>query len=831
MDLEPDLEKDRDFAKLLQNGSQFEMEWKGQISTAEVHEVIQGLLDISVKYKKPNLKTTAGMLYKKYYAETVGTQVSFFKTPYYELFQNEALPNVREAISLTGKQLDNDLDRMKAKLKAMKAEFKWPHSAKFRESINLFVAFVDSFVAVVPKMKLLAEFEEVLLKEVKDEKAFNLDYLEKQLAAIESKKTLRNMLDIAQSMVKEFEIPLDKESLEKFDEGRNLYGKIEQIKDEVTAFSAIVAVWLLLGAQEREQYFTPISAALYKFLNSKKDSELKCLVERTCSGFLDSIVRDWAILPQIKKHGVEKIKITLNEKTHGYVLAILEERLLAVITNLDARITKKVMKNVVKAKEKLDAVRRNAQGFTKEKFLVWLKENMDLNDDITMGYEFSDIQVDIQKRLVNFVIPEQSKNVISAQVLGASLGSNAKVLETDILTEKKLRRIVLEQVNKVMGFGGLPIGARTTVGIVRNFENEPEPFDVGKAVNSILSYGLPDKVHLAGPYARKEAKDPITASALAQVELGQGLLSLMQYLRDWHPNSFDNLLGKYKASDIFGGEGTGGSDPILFSKTDFFGMVTAQFLTWISNLNKGYSQIALVSDSNELVWLNEYAKNKDKKVLFGIYTDIVSGQRASEVHLVPMVKLIRILKSVQEVVNGIEKTKFKELLKKDESDPACRNPQVPACPTYAQVIAKQVDEIKKVMLPLGNTIATKFRKQKEASTPGLALGKIKLPALEYFDVEPALMDQLLVIEALVNVYESTKIESYLWAAKETYTLMQKYYNPKSNFFEMDAKIATVPIIVQMLRSFMMIQPYLDETEKNILAEKLKIWEYSLERLQ
>ena len=46
-DLKPDLEKDRDFAKLLQHVNQFEMEWKGQIQTAEVHDVIQGLLFLS----------------------------------------------------------------------------------------------------------------------------------------------------------------------------------------------------------------------------------------------------------------------------------------------------------------------------------------------------------------------------------------------------------------------------------------------------------------------------------------------------------------------------------------------------------------------------------------------------------------------------------------------------------------------------------------------------------------------------------------------------------------------------------------------------------------
>ncbi len=829
-DLKPDLEKDRDFAKLLQHVNQFEMEWKGQIQSAEVHDVIQSLLYLSEKYKNPNLKATASVLYKKYYSEPVGTSVSFFKTPYYQIFQEEALPSVRDAFEEGSQRLDTDLGKVKAKLIELKNTYPWPKKAKFKESVALIQGYLDAFVALVPKMKLLPAFTVALLKEVKDEKDVNIDYLNKQWTAIDSKKTLDNMITILEGMVKEFDIPLDKDSVDKITAGKVLAVKIGDVKDELSAFSAIVAVWFILSPKERESYFMPISSSLYKFMIGHKDSELTCFVEKSCPKLIDSLIRDFGVLPQIKKFGVENLKNTLNEKTHGYVLEILEERLLNVVLNLDARVTKKVVRNVVKAKDGLDTQKNNAQGFTKEKFLNWLMVNLDLKDDVTMAYEFPLIEVDMQKRAVSFVVPVQPRNVVNTRSVGASLGTNAKMIETDILPEKHLRRTIIEQVNRVMGFGGIPTNGAPTRGLVRNFENEVVPYDVGSAVTSLLSFGLADRIDLGAPYLRKDSTEPVTVSSLSQIELGTGLLSLMKYLRDWESNSFDTLLGSYKASDVFGSE-AGKNDPKLFSKTDFFGMVTAQFLNWISNLNKGYSQIGLVTDNNEIVWLNEYAKYKDKKLLYGVYVDIVNGQRSPDVNIEAIAKLLRLLKSVQGVVTGIEKTQFKELQKKDITDPECRDLKSPKCPSFAQIIAKQVDQVKQIILPLGNTVATKFRKQKASDAPGMCYGMIKLPTMEPVEKRASLMDQLYVIESLIYVYDTTKIESYMWAAKETYSYLQKYYNPKSNFFEMETKVASVPMVVQMLRTFKLLLPYLDDTERVILSEKIKVWEFGLERIQ
>lgn len=830
MDLKPDLESDPDFAKLFQNVNQFEMQWRGQVNASEVHEVIQGLLELSDRYQNSDLKNVALAIYNKYIAKQIGTRVSFFKTPYYELFQAEALPSVREAIKDGGKKLDGDLADVKIRVKDLKIKFDWPKKAKFKESIKLLEHFLDTFSELVQKMNLTSDFQEALLKEIKEEKNVNVAYLNKQLSEIESRKTLESMILILEGMIKEFDISLDKEATSKLESGRKLTVKINQIQDEQTAFSAVIAVWKVLAPTERELYFTPISAGLFKFLTARTDEELDCLDEKSCPGLMTALIRDWAVLPQIKKFGAEKIKVILNEKTHGYVLEILEERLLNVVTNLDSRITKKLERNVNKARSELEILRKNAKGYTKEKFLGWLKRNLDQSSDLTNAFDYSLIDVDMQKRDVSFRVPDQAKNIISSRVVGASLGAHALLLDSGILTEKNQRRVILEQVNRVMGFGGLPTKMSVTKGITRNFENDPTTYDIGKALGSFLSYGLNDRINLISPYVAKETSDPADLTAQSQIEVGKGLLFLMKYLRDWEKNSFDSLLGTFRASDVFGGQKTL-NEPKLFSKTDFFGLVTAQFLNWISNLNKKYSQIGLVSDSNEVVWLNEYAKNKDKTLLYGIYVDIFNGQKSSEVSLEPMVKLIRLLKSMTQAVQGIERTRFKELLRKDITDPECSNLSAPTCPTQAQVIANKINEIKRIILPLGNTIATKFRRQKGSANAGMSFGKISLPSLEFVEKTPILMDQLLVIEALVNVYESTRIESYIWAAKETFSLLQKYYNPKTNFFDMDAKIASVPVVIQMLRSFKLMIPYLEETESIILKEKVKIWEYSLARVQ
>ncbi len=829
MDLQPDMEGDREFAKLLQQANQFELRWKGSIPTSEVHEVIQGLLDISEKTKNTKLRTAALNIYKKYYAENIGTQVSFFKTPYYEIFQTEALPGVREGIDDALKEVDQNLVLVKAKVKELKEKYEWPKKATFPESINLLEAFLNKFLEMVPGWKLMKDFEVALVDEVKSERDLNADYLRKQWKIIDGDKTLTGILNNLDALVKEFEIPLDKETLEKIKSGRSLAEKINAIKDEETAFAAVIGVWLTLGPKERELYFTPISASLYKFLSGKNDIDLVCLVDASCPKFLSGLIKEFAILPHFKKFVPEKIKTTLNEKTHGYVLEILEERLFSVIRNLDVRVEKKVTKNVVKAKAELEKTRKNAHGFTREKFQKWLVTSMGFKSDLSLAYENTTVNVDLQKRVVTFKALANKKSVVASKTIGASLASNAKMFDSGAMTDLAIRKPVVEQINRIMGFGGLPAKPLPTKGITRSFENDRKPYDVSEAADTPLSYGLIDITELTSPFLKRETNEKPDLSAESQIELGNGLLSMMKYLRDWEKNSFDKSLGNFKASSVFGGES--GGDTILFSKTDFFGLTTAQFINWVANLTKGFSQLGLVSNNGEVVWMSDYTKNQDKTFLFGVYVDIVSGQRTSEVAIQPMVKVIRLLKNIQGVIGGIEKTKFKELLKKDKSDPECRDLNSPSCPSLAQVLAKRINEVKKILVPLGNTIATKFRSQKDSANPGLAYGRITLPAMEAIEDDTALINQLLVIEGLLEVYDSTRIETYLWSAKETFSLLQKYYNPKTNFFDIDSKVADVPTLIQMSRTFRLMAPYLPETERIILIEKLKIWEYSLERLQ
>jgi hypothetical protein len=832
MNLQPEMENDREFAKLLQQANQFELEWKGLIPSSEVHEVIQGLLDIAEKTKNSKLKVTALSFYRKYYAENVGTQVSFFKTPYYEIFQTEALPGVRGGMDDALKQIDAGLITVKKKVKDLKEKYDWPKKATFTESIALLEGFLNTFLDSVPNLKLMKDFEIALIDEVKSERDLNADYLKKEWKLIDETKTLTNMLNILEEMVKEFEIPLDKETQDKIQSGRVLAEKINAIRDETTAFSAVVGVWLTLGPQDRELYFTPISAALYKFLSGKKDIDLACLAETSCPKFLSAIIRDFAILPQLRKFGPDKIKETLNEKTHGYVLEILEERLLGVVLNLDARVEKKVAKNVVKAKAELEKTRQNAQGFTKEKFLKWLKSNMGFKTEMSLAYENSTVNVDIVKKVVSFKPPTTKKSLVSSKSIGASLASNAKIFDAGLLTDSALRKPLIEQINRIMGFGGVPGKPAPTKGIVKSFENDLAPYDVGEAVDSLISYGVVDTTELSSPFLRKEMNDPANLSADAQIELGNGLLSTMKYLRDWEKNSFDKSLGGFKATSVFGADAGGSGDgTLLFSKTDFFGLTTAQFINWIANLTKKFSQLGLITNDGEVVWMNDYTINKDKTFLFGVYVDFVNGQRSADVSIKPIVKVIRLLKNIQGVIEGIEKTKFKELLKKDKSDPECRDLNSANCPTLAQVLARRINEVKKILVPLGNTIATKYRNQKGSSAPGLAAGTITLPGMNKLDGDPELIDQLLVIEGLLEVYEASKIETYLWSAKETYFLLQKYYNPKTNFFEMDLKVANVPILIQMVRTFRLMAPHLPDSERIILLEKLRIWEYSLEKLQ
>lgn len=831
MDLKPELEQNKNFEKVLQSPNNFNMSWNGEIPTSEAHGVISDMIELGELTKNEKLKQVGLKLYRKMYQEEIAVTSSFVKTPYMMYFKELSTPEVKTSLKDLDRTLDKNLASIKATLAKVKQSTQWPSKSKYEQSMQLLVEFLDKFLVEIKNLNLSNLVADELNLQVNEEKNLNLNILQRYFEKIKSEETLENMLSVIEKMIIEFEITLDKPTIAKLNKGKALSEDIKKVVDEKTALVAIIAIWGFLDDAERVEYIQPISGALYSYLNGKTKEELVCLTEEKCPGLFAGLIRDWGVLPQIKKFGVEGIKKTLNQKTHGYALQILEENLLRTIKNLDQRVFAKVQASIGKGKNEISKINKNTSEFINEKVNAWIKGNFDTGDKPINSYDYGNLKVVLQKGVINFSPAKNDSQSVDSKSIGSSFRASSLIWNNNLMQEKEFKRSVLEQINKIMGFGGLPSEKGPTVGIVTDFDGNKDVYDVNKALTSIVSFGLVDKIQLKSPYeASNRMNATLQVSASHQATVMTGLVYLMDFFKDWNENSFDKLLGNVKSSEIFQTDSDPKKDQNIFPKVQFFGLVVAQLANTVSNLNKQFSQVGLLTNEAEKVWINEFLKNKDKKVLYGVYVDIVNGARGDEVSLESIHELILALKKLMQVAVGIEKTKFPELQKKDLSQPECQNPKSADCKTYAQLMAENIHQLKKIFLPIGNTLATKFRRAKDQDAAGAVYSKISIRDLNPLASEYALRDQLRLIESLVYVYEVTGLETYLWSAKETFSFLQKYYNPKMNFFDLNSKEITLPNVLAAIKAFRAIHKYVDDKEKIILEEKFKLWEFALERL-
>lgn len=831
MDLKPSLDDNQNFSKLLQNAKNFNISWSGSVKTSEVQDAISDLVELGTSAKNENIKQAALKLYRKLYQEEIAIRSPFSKTPYMTYFQELSTPEVKTSLKELNRALDKNLVDIESTLVKVKNNIKWLPQSKYEESMKLLTLFLDNFLNEIDSLKLSKLVEEELKKQIGDEKELNLTILKTQLVKIQSEETLENMLNVIEVMIKEFEINLDKPTVEKLIKGKGLSAEIKKITNDITALNAIIEVWGFLDESERSSYIKPISSGLYSYLSGKTKEELKCLTEEKCPGLFAGLVRDWGVLPQINKFGVENIKKTLNKKTHEYALGILEENILKTIKEVDKKIYTRVKKSILNGKGEISKINKNTSEFINGKVDEWLKINFDTEDSPINSYEYENVKVQIQQGVASFSVAKNEEQTINSRTIGASFRTSSLLWDNNLMLDKEFKRNALEQINKIMGFGGLPSEKGPTKGIVTDFDGNGEVYDVNNAIKSIVSFGLADQVVLSSPYrANVKQQKNIDVSASNQASLIYGLVYLMDYFKDWKENNFDKLLGKVKSSEVFKTEADPTEDKNIFPKVQFFGLVVAQLANIVSNLNKQFSQVALMTSDAEKVWINEFLKNKDKKVLYGVYVDIVNGNRGEEVSIESMHQLVLALKKLMTVAVGVEKTKFAELQKKDLTSPECKNPRSPDCKSYAQLMADNIHQLKKIFLPIGNTLASKFRRASDQDAAGVFFGKISTKDLKPVFTEYSLEEQMMAIESLVYIYEITELETYLWSAKETFSFLQKYYNPKTNFFELNSNEITLPRVIRTLKAFRAINKYLDEKEQIILAEKFKVWEYALERL-
>lgn len=817
----PDFNEITTLAQPEATSSRLKLEWTGEVPTSEINLVIKDYIEIGDLLNDGKFKAIGIKIYNKLSKEESSWQERFENLPFMALYRKTALPEVKKEIKRIEMELDKSLVLAKSLSTKSRNKVKWPAKASFDRSLELLEIVLQDLEKQFEANNFLPEFKTELNLQFKLEKTNNLLYLKSFSENIKSKVQLTFLIGEIKKLAQEYSYQFDAETSLLLQKSEILGAKIDSIRNSRTALEALVEVWLFLDPQDREIEIKPISADLYNFLNKRTDEEVKCLTNSSCTGLWDSLLKNLFVLPKIEEYGPKNIKSKLNERSYAIASEVLNSKFYAVISNIHKRINTMLEKGVAKGKKQLLEINSNTLKYVDNKLLDWLSNNV-----VDMNVLFNTIlwpSVKISKNNSNAFIftPINRDNSVTKETLGTSFQLAKTLLTKAPLDEVSQKKLLLEQINILFSLGGIPEEFpdknKYQSGLVRSLQTPLADFQLTKAISSTDSFSLEDRFVLDQSLHRQKNASGYKLSAKSTAHYILGLAELVDYLKDWKENNFDILLGQIKPSDIFQSPPTA-NEEALFSKTKIFGYVAGHMANILSNFNKSTSPVALIDANNNFIWSNQLASAPSTAFLYSVFVNTENNYKSETMNLEDMALLIEVLARLIDAVEGIEQTRFPQFTK---PLPDLNGKSV------VQVIQENIQSVSKAFIPLGNTIVTKMKKLSGENEAGLIFNQINIHTFQNFSVKYYLADQLKAMDAMILVYEKTKIDSYLWAALEIFNYLQKFYNPKTNYYQFNDEVPTVPNTLLLLKTLIHIKPYLQKNEQVIVEERIRFLKSAL----
>lgn len=811
----PNLDEITTLAQPEATSSRMKLEWKGEVPTSEVNLVIKDYIEIGDKLNDGQLKAVGIKLYNKLYKEGASWQEHFDNLPFMALYRKTALPEVKKEIKRIDSELNKSLTLAKTLTTQSRNKVKWPTKATFDQSLHLLELVLTDLEVKYQENDFYPEFKTELITQFKSEKTNNLLYLKSFSENIKSQINLSFLISEIKKLAQEYSYQFDTETAALLQKSVNLGVKIDSISDSRSALTALIEVWLFLDSSDREKEIKPISLDLFNFLNSRTEEEIRCLVDSRCGGLWDSLVKTLFILPKIDAFGPQNIQKKLNQRSYAIATQVLDQKFYAVISNIHKRINSMLDKGILKGKQRLLEINANTLKYVDTKLLDWVSNNVADNTALYNTILWPNIKISRNNSNVLIFTSINRDNSVTKETIGTSFQVANVLLNKANLDELSARKLLLEQINILFSFGGIasefPDKNKYQTGLVRNLQSPLAEFNLTKAISSTDSYSLEDRFVLDDVLHRNKNVSSYKLSARSTAHFILGLAEMVDYLKDWRENNYDTLLGQVKPSELFQSEPTANEESV-FSKTKFFGYAAGHLANILSNFNKPTTSIALIDGNSKLTWSNELANASSSAFLYSIFVNVENNFKSETMNIEDMTLLIQVLARLIDAVQGIEKTHFPEFTK-PLTDLKGKS--------VVQVINENIQSVSKAFIPLGNTIATKMKKLTGENEAGLIFNQINITNFQNNSAKYYLSDQLKAMDAMILVYEKTKIDSYLWAALEIFNYLQKFYNPKTNYYQFNDEVATVPNTLTLLKTLIHIKPYLQKNEQVIVEERIR----------
>lgn len=562
--------------------------WEAETSSAIFFRLTENL--IALNQEQAQVDSPLRTWIRSWWGERPVEKTPFAAGPYAELVlqraEDSSLPLLRETIER--------IDREKRTLAETLAATKPPEvrsGASLEKQAESTLQFVADFEKKASAMDLQPAFKKALIAELAKERARLGGVLKKALSDLRSAKTLTRTLNVLEALLKSENIEVDSSLRRSLREGRQLARSADAVRDEKTALSLLVDVWIYLSPSQRREIFEPINPDLYRYLLEQPEQNLRCLQGASCSSLITLIARTFVILPKIREYGVEKIRAKVNKEASGYVLETLGRETRKQIASIGKLMGEVLVKRVDDRLAELRALNKDFRG-------------------------------ELRKRLTKWAADGAGVSLIAERMTPARVRADLKPgsLKVDFVPMEKAD---LESEGTLAGLAS----AVTSQGWLKP--------------DQARAWSLAEFNRIADMNATER---PATAKDHAEILRGLSLLTVP--LRDYERSTFEDLFGFANAQQLFPGLEADELDQPLFPKDALFALSLSKLGDYLKLITAPGTPVFLLDLDGRAIWASDYDFNAATSP--AVMAGVVDPGHSSQARVVRSANVARYLIGISE---------------------------------------------------------------------------------------------------------------------------------------------------------------------------------------
>lgn len=722
-----------------------------------------------------NSKMKAQKSYLELEKKSVRKNLNYANSVYLDLVFNQIRQKVSSGVKDSDKKIEADTQKVIELIRqSQKTSLTLTLESSLKEKLDTVQNFLDLLNTEVKKMKIMEEFKETFLKELKNQGDTLLaDAVQFDEELVRADK-LGDSLKIITAFLEKTSTQVSGEDQKNLELGWQLSSSLESMKDAKGGLQALAIVWTMLDEQQRVDYFKQANEDLYKFFNKKSAEDMRCMIEKNCRGLKNKIILNVGVYPAIEKFGLNNISQLIHQKSIHFITQKVNQVAYNVLSQIGETITDQVLASV--------SEKRTDLGEFKDNLRVHLSKGLEKKFSSLKLKAPAVLLLDNQNSVLDF---DYQTSYIRNQIHSLSM-----------VTEKNKRLQI--QFETIEGLLNLPLFSQT-------------PTSKEKVLQSDLTQIL------LKPQARQFLKSRSNTDGEVNLKQQSELLdtatAALNEFADWKKSSFDQEISKIKASEILTQFKSKELEQPFFPKKDLTALALSLASQMLRLMQSTHSLLILVDNQNQILPVQSLSDAATGPIALATATDFKKGVRIPIAKASDLANFLNAMIRFYNATEEIEKTQSDTLIRQDSNGYS-----------KLQELVEAKKDIRLLIIAVANFISNQLVQPNGLISQSIALNENFKPLEKY-----ELLDQTRSVEALVRAYEVTAIDVYLWTAQDIYQSMNRLlYSEDMKFYQQNTEDEVQSGVdrtklLETYKNLLALKPYLGPDQKNQFEKIFSAW--------